>query len=209
MPRLHHFKNPDKNFQEANFQTSPRPRTVSPKRRDYERKAQRKEDNHSRCTYIHPQSGKRCKNLLGMYPQYCELHTMMVNNLYIAKSNIEAAGNGLFAGPYGFKKGDVIGKYSFPWNEVKVGNLYKRCKDDNCWSYVFCDEGDTDDTQCWDGLDIRSTLIRNINDAHGSKFKNNAYFDVIKGQVYAIASKKIKPMKEIFISYGPSYWSEK
>lgn len=208
MPRLRYFKNPDPNFVEGNFDKTTRPHTPSPKLRDYKRRSQTKADNSSRCTYIHPQTGKRCKNLLGLYPEYCELHTMMVNNVYIAKSHIENAGNGLYAGPYGFKKGDIIGKYSYPWNRVNLGTLYKRCDDGNCWSYVFCDEGDSDNTKCWDGLDVRSTLMRNINDAHGSKYRNNAYFDVIDGEVYVIASKNIKPTKECFVDYGDSYFEK-
>ncbi len=207
MPRR--FKSPDKNYVIGEFATSKRPKTPSPKRRDYAKRAQTKADTKSRCTYIHPQTGKRCKNQLGIYPEYCELHTMMIHNVYVAPSQIAQAGNGLYAGPYGFKKGDIIGEYSFPWNEVSLGNLSKRCTNDNCWSYVFCDEGDDDNTKCWDGLDIRSTLMRNINDAHNSKFKNNAYFDVIKGNVYVIASRNIKPQKELMVSYGRSYWDNK
>lgn len=201
------FKSPDKNFVEGNFKKSKYPATPSPKKKNYTKLAKTKPDNKSRCTYIHPDTGKRCKHLLGMYPEYCELHTMLINNVYIGKSNIEGAGNGLFAGPYGFKKGDIIGKYSYPWNEVKLKKLYDRCNDDKCWSYVFCDRGNSDETQCWDGVDIRSTLMRNINDAHGSKFHNNSYFDIIKNQVYVIASRNIKPHKELFVSYGKKYWT--
>lgn len=207
MTKIKTFKSPDKNYIEGNFKKARYPPTPSPKKKDYRKLARTKDDHKSRCTYIHPQTGKRCKHLLGLYPQFCELHTMLIHNVYIAKSSIENAGNGLFAGPYGFKKGDIIGKYSYPWNEVKLKQLYKRCKDDNCWSYVFCDRGNEDNTQCWDGVDIRSTLMRNINDAHGSKHHNNSYFDVIKNQVYVIASRNIKPHKELFVSYGKNYWS--
>ena len=83
--------------------------------------------------------------------------------------------------------------------------IEKRCKSKKCWSYVYC----TEDDMCYDGLDIRSTLMRNINDAHGSSYKNNCYFDEIKGQVYIIAAKNIKPHKELFISYGRQYWGNK
>ena len=200
------FENPDKHFVEGNFETTTRPKTASPKRKDYEKKALKKDDKHSRCTYIHSESGKRCKLKLGLYPKYCHLHTMMIDNVYIAKSNIEQAGNGLFAGPYGFKKGDIVGQYSHPWNAVKLDTIQHRCKNDKCWSYVFCDEGESSKTQCWDGLDIRSTVIRNINDARKSKFKNNCYFDIVKGEVYALASKEIKPLTEIFVDYGKNYW---
>jgi uncharacterized protein YifE (UPF0438 family) len=209
MARLTNFTNPSENFKDGSFETAPRPKSPSPKTKDYRRRSKKKADKQSKCTYIHPDTGKRCKNLLDLYTQFCELHTMMINNVYISKSQIPNAGNGLYAGPYGFKKGDVIGKYSQPWNDVTLGTLNKRCKNDNCWNYVFCDEDDpknVDKTKCWDGYDIRSTLMRNINDAHKSNFKNNCYFDVIKGEVYIIASKKIKPHKELFVSYGPNYF---
>lgn len=200
------FKSPEKKFVEGKFKRSPKPKIPSPENKNFNKLAKTKPDNHSRCTYIDPSTEKRCALKLGLYPQYCELHTMLIENLYISKSNIKAAGNGLYAGPYGFKTGEVIGVYSYPWNKVSLGKLEKRCKDDNCWSYIFCDEGQSSKTKCWDGLDIRSTIIRNINDAHNSKFRNNAYFDIKKGKVYAIASRTIKPHREIFIDYGENYW---
>jgi hypothetical protein len=200
------FNSPEKKFSKKNFKSSPTPKIPSPKKKSFRKLAQKKPDTHRRCRYIDPTTSKRCALKLGGYPQYCELHTMLIENVYIAKSNIKAAGNGLFAGPYGFKSGDVIGIYSYPWNKVSMGDLEDRCKDDKCWSYVFCDEGNSRNTKCWDGLDIRSTIIRNINDAHNSKFRNNAYFDVKKGTVYAIASRTIKPHREIFINYGANYW---
>lgn len=199
------FKNPDIHFVEGYFKKLKHPKTPSPNRKDYNKRVVTKDDKTSRCTYIHSEGGKRCKLKLGLYPVYCHLHTMLIENVYIAKSNIEQAGNGLFAGPYGFKKGDTIGKYSYPWNSTKLKNIDKRCTNNKCWSYIFC-EDENPDSRCWDGLDIRSTIIRNINDAHNTKFKNNCYFDIIKGEVYAIASKKIDPFTEIFIDYGKSYW---
>ncbi len=203
------FKSPNKDFVEGHFKKAKRPTSPSPARMDYRRKSQTKADNKSKCTFIDPKSGKRCSNLLGLYPQYCQLHTMLISNVYIAKSNITKAGNGLFAGPHGFKKGQVIGKYSMPWNKVSMAALDKRCKNSkNCYDYVFCDEPrkDPSKTQCWDGYDIRSTVVRNINDAHNSKFKNNSYFTVSKNNVYVIASRNIKPYSEIFVTYGDSYW---
>lgn len=214
------FKSPHKEYREPNFKTTKHPHSPSPKRKNYQDVAKTKVDDTDklRCTYIHPDTfteikllfgkstTKRCRNKLGLYPQYCKLHTMMIENLYIEKSNIPLGGNGLFTGPYGFKKGDIIGKYSQPQNEVSLGTVYKRCKDDKCWSYIFCDSGHTDKTRCWDGLDIRSTLMRNINDAHKSGFRNNAYFEMIDGEAYIVASRNIKPKKEIFVSYGINYW---
>lgn len=207
MPRK--FRNPDPNYQSNHFLSTSRPKSPSPKRKNYSSKAVTSDDGVSRCTFIHPRTLKRCRNKLGLYPQFCALHTMMIDNIYVAPSQIPNAGNGLYAGPYGFKKGDIIGKYSFSHNEVPIQNLEKRCDNDSsghCWSYVFCDAEKKGKTKCWDGLDIRSTWLRFANDAHKSTFHNNAYFDVVKGQVYAIASRNIKPKSEILVSYGPDYW---
>lgn len=206
---MNKFKSPVKRFQIGHFKTTKHPQSPSPIRKNYEQKSKTKSDRVSRCTYVNPDTHKRCKNKLGIYPQFCHLHTVSIHNVYIAPSNIPQAGNGLFTGPFGFKKGDIIGQYNQPFNSVKLGQLQKRCDNDNCWSYVFCDDDDKTNykkTQCWDGLDIRSTLMRNINDAHGSSFKNNAYFDIIDGNVYVVASRNIRPKKEIFVNYGKNYW---
>lgn len=197
------FKSPDKWYKRGNFDQTKKPTSPSPKKPTYEQLAKTKPEKHKYCTYIHPITEKRCKIKLGLYPEFCELHTMLIDNVYINKSNIQSAGNGLFAGPHGFEKGDVIGKYNNPKNSVSIETLKKRCKHDSCWDYVFCNKND-----CWDGKDIRSTITRNINDAHGSKYRNNAYFNVINNNVYIIASRNIKPNTEIFVSYGKHYWNK-
>ena len=203
------FKSPDPKFNIKKIHSTKRPKSVSPKKTSYENLALKSSDKKSKCTFIHSDTGKRCKIYLGAYPEFCHLHTMLVNNLYISKSQITNGGNGLFVGPYGFKKGESLGKYSYPWMEVSEKTLTRRCKDDNCWSYVFCHERKGKDERCWDGLDIRSTLMRNINDAHGSEFKNNCYFDVIKGEVHVISKKSIQPYTECFVDYGKYYWLNK
>ena len=213
------FKNPDKKYRSPNFKTTRRPFSPSPKRKDYEKIALTKasQDKHARCTFILPETNQRCKLSLGIYPQYCHLHTMLIENLVISKSKIKNGGNGLFAGPHGFKKGMIIGEYSKPWMEVSAGRLDTRNgKKDTNYSYVYCDEqhrGQKEkDVKCWDGLDARSTIVRNSNDAHGSKFKNNAYFDNRKDSkgnvhVYMIASRNIGAFQECYCDYGQSYWN--
>lgn len=201
------FKSPYKNYQIGNFETTKRPHSPSPKRMDFQKRAVSKDDGKSRCTYIHPETGKRCKNKLGVYPEYCEMHTMMVHNLYIDISTVPNGGNGLFAGPYGLKKGDIIGQYNERWNEVSMKTLERRCKNDKCYAYVFCDDEDNNGHQkCWDAADIRSTLVRNANDAHGTEFRNNAYFEIKNGNVYMIASRNIKPKHEVLVYYGRNYF---
>ena len=199
------FKSPILNYRSPNYKTSKRPQSPSPKRSNYTKVAVTKDDRKTRCTYINLPTGKRCRNKLGLYPEFCELHTILIHNLYISESTIRDAGNGLFAGPYGFKKGDIIGKYNNPWNSVKLSTLEKRCQDDKCWDYIFCEDTESK-TMCWDGLDIRSTLMRNINDG---KQANNSYFKMSRGNVYVVASRNIKPNKEILVSYGSDYWKNR
>ena len=206
------FKSPKKEY--SDFKTTARPKSPSPKRKDFEKVAVRTSNKHSRCTYIHPSTDKRCKLMLGKYPKFCYLHTMLIENLYIDNSNIKNGGNGLFAGPMGFKKGDIIGEYSMPWMKVKSGQVDRRNKGHPDTSYLFCDypkRGQKEeDAQCWDGLDIRSTIVRYANDAHGSKFKNNSEFSTVKSKtgnhVYMVAKQKIAPFDEIFCTYGEDYW---
>jgi hypothetical protein len=219
--RLRKFKSPNKKYRSPNFKTTKRPFSPSPKKSNYEKVAQTK-PSHERCIYIDPVSNRRCKLHIGIYPKYCHIHTTLIENLYVAPSSIPNGGNGLFAGPLGFKKNDIIGEYSQEWMEVKSGRLDKRNGKDKSGeykdvnhSYVFCDEqkkGQKEkDVQCWDGLDKNSTIVRNANDAHGSKHRNNAYFDTRKGKdgkthVYMIAGRNIKGLKEIFCDYGPHYF---
>lgn len=205
-PESKHFQNPDKHFVVGDFKKYKGPKSPSPKRADYEQRAVTKPELRRKCTYIHHNTGKRCRLKLDIYPEYCHLHTMMIENVYVDSSKIAGAGNGLFVGPYGFRKGDIIGKYSYPWNSVSLGTLEKRCKNSECWDYIFCDYGEEPHTQCWDGLDIRSTVLRNANDAHKSKYRNNAYFKIQDGEVYAVASKNLNFGDEIYVSYGPRYW---
>lgn len=206
------FRNPVREYVIGHFKQARRPTSPSPKLRSYKKRALTRDDHTTQCTYIHPQTNMRCENKLGIYPEFCELHTMLIQNVFIAPSKIKGAGNGLFVGAYTFKKGDVIGQYSHTWNRASLGAIEKRCDTKHedkyraCFSYVFCDEDIGERTKCWDGVDIRSTIMRNINDAHGSEFRNNAYFDVVDGDVLVIASRNIKPYSEILVSYGPSYW---
>lgn len=212
--KLRKFRSPVKKYRSPNFMTARRPSSPSPRREDYEDVAKTR-PSKERCTYIDPETNRRCKLSIGIYPKYCHIHTTIIENLYVAPSNIENAGNGLFAGPLGFKKNDIIGEYSMPWMEVSSGRLEVRNENkDTNYSYVLCDEREEgqreEDVRCWDGLDKNSTIIRNANDAHGSRYRNNAYFErVEKGgevHIYMVASRNISPLKEILCDYGPHYF---
>jgi hypothetical protein len=221
LARTKHFKSPQKKYTSKNFKTARRHKSPSPKRKDYEKRAVTT-PTLERCIYIDPETNKRCKLHIGIYPKYCHIHTTLIENLFVAPSGIENAGNGLFAGPLGFRKNEIIGEYSFDWMKVKQGRLDRRNgKDENGeynpvnYSYIFCDEKKKNqkesDVQCWDGLDKNSTIIRNANDAHGSKYRNNAHFETRKDKngktrIYMMASRRIAGLKEILVWYGPSYF---
>ena len=210
------FKSPRKKYRK--FKSIKRPFSPSPKRADYEKVALT-EPNNEHCTYI-LETGKRCKLQLGLYPRFCHFHTLQIQNLYIDKSNIQNAGNGLFTGLYGFKKGMIIGEYSEDHMNVKEGRQRTRngkgtTSNDN---YLLCAEKEKNqkdkDIPCWDALSIRSTITRNANDAYGSQFRNNAYFKQTKDSkgkihIYMVASKNITGFKEILCQYSPnnSYWN--
>lgn len=189
---------------------------ISPKIKNFEKHAliHPKKDDHRICHYIDNKTNKQCQMKLGNYPKFCQLHSLTIDNLYVDTSNIKNAGNGLFAGPFGFKKGDRIGEYSMDEIKVQLKDLDKRSSKPD-YSYTFCERQKRgqaeDDVNCWDALDYRTTIIRYANDATNSKFKNNSYFFETKRdgetRVYLVASKKIEPLEEIFVSYGSDYWA--
>jgi hypothetical protein len=53
-------------------------------------------------------TGIRCPNKLGAYPDLCADHTLANENLCLRASCIPNAGYGLYAGPTGYRKGDMI-----------------------------------------------------------------------------------------------------
>jgi len=183
----------------------------SPKTKNYEKHAlvQPPKDDSRRCKYVDPNHG-RCKMLLGRYPKYCQMHSITIDNLYVDQSHIKNAGYGLFAGVFGFKKGDVIGEYSMDSIRVKLRDIDQRSKNPD-FRYTYCADPKRgqaeDDVDCWDALDYRSTIMRYANDAHNSKYTNNAYFENRKGRAYMIASKRIEPLEEIFVDYSEDYWA--
>lgn len=206
------FKSPDPRYRNPKKTALPKP--ANPNNKAYSKKAQTTSDNTTRCCFINKDTNLQCRNLLGLYPQFCWLHTLKINNLVIKKSQISGAGNGLFSGDYAFKKGDVIAQYGSSKNLVSENKLLKRCGKDTkkCMEYVFCDDEGLSKKHiqkygenCWDGRDIRSTIARFSNSAHGSRFKYNSEFDLIKGNPYLVATRNIPPHSEIFTNYGDTY----
>lgn len=209
------YKNPISKFND--FKQAKRVKSPSPKLKNFEQIAIVRPNHNQqiyKCTFINPDTNIRCTRNLGIYPEFCEKHTMAIQNLFVDKSNIFNGGMGLFAGEHGFKKGDIIGRYSMDFIQLTWQELENRTDNPNT-SYVFCNNHRSDNKmKCWDALDYRSTVIRYANDSHGSKFSNNAYFDFlrrkedgkIQNHAYMIASKNIPAFQEIYCSYGDLYF---
>lgn len=197
------FLNPEIRFNKNYIKIAKEEKEPCAKNDDFKKKIKINSDHHSRCRYINPETNKRCKNFLGKYPKFCYSHTMLIENLYLDESQILNGGIGLFSGPYGIEKDQIIGKYSNYTNHLSYKLHDKRCsKDKNCFEYIFCHKN-----KCWDASDIRSTITRYINDAINTNFKNNCRFQIIDNNVYIIASRNIKPFKELFVSYGTNFWN--
>lgn len=192
------------------------PFTPSPRDTSYFTKASTRSDNKKKCSFVNKTTLENCGNNLGLYPHYCWLHTLKIHNLQIKKSQIPKAGNGLWSGDKSFKKGDIIFRYGFPYNKV-TEKVYETICDESgsglCNDYLYCDTNGKSPKQlkktgddCWESLDIRSTIARNSNSAHNSKFRHNAYFEMIRGSPYIVATRNIAPRREIFTNYGPDYF---
>ena len=161
------------------------------------------------CSFVNPETRVKCQNKLGKYINFCWLHTDLVQNIQIKKSQIPNSGYGLYAGSKGFKKGEKIALYGTPNNHVLEKTLNAKCesaKDFNkCWGdYVLCHG-----KHCWDGRNPKSTISRYANDCHGSSFKCNSHFEIFKGVPWLVATRNIPPGQEIFCSYGKDYWIAK
>ena len=134
----------------------------------------------------------------------CNDYINKLFNLTLNPSSIKGAGIGLFAGKYGFKKGDVIGEYS-RYDIMKKGKEINCSKEEfhSCYEYLY----GSNFGKYFDARFAPDVLVRYANDARNQR-KNNAYFDEYGRRVFMVASKKIKPYAEIFCDYGPEYdWS--
>jgi len=126
--------------------------------------------------------------------------------LYIKKSTLKGAGDGLFSDTL-IKRGEAIIEYTgeeVTWAECRRRN--QKIKD-GCGAYYFY----ISERKCIDAQHILDSLARYANDAAGLSriegIKNNSRYEIIKGKPYIIASRNIKPGEEIFVAYGRAYWN--
>ena len=126
-------------------------------------------------------------------------------SLYIAESKIKGAGKGLFVNTL-IKRGEKVVEYTgdiITWKECERRNNEFT---DGIGAYYFY----INEKKCIDAQNHLDSMARYCNDANGfSKIpglKNNARFEIIKGRVFIIASRNLKPGDEVFVAYGREYW---
>ncbi len=125
--------------------------------------------------------------------------------LKVKESQIPSSGMGLWA-EKDFKRGDIIVKYDgdrITWKECE-----KRNEEQEGFGgyYLFISK-----RRCIDAQYTLWAKGRYANDAAGltrvEGLRNNARYEIIKGEAYIKASRNIKAGEEIFVSYGKSYWN--
>jgi SET domain-containing protein len=125
--------------------------------------------------------------------------------LKIKESQIPAAGMGLWA-EKDFKRGESIVKYdgeTITWKECNRRNMAQEGY--GCY-YLFINK-----RKCVDAQYSTWAQGRYANDAAGfhriEGLRNNARYEIRKGEAYIIASRNIKAGEEILVSYGRAYWN--
>jgi uncharacterized protein len=125
--------------------------------------------------------------------------------LSIKKSQIPSAGKGLWA-EKNFKRNEVIVKYEgevISWKECERRN---QAQDGFGDYYLYISKN-----KCIDAQYTTWAPGRYANDASGLRrivgLRNNARYEIIKGEAVIKASRNIKSGEEIFVSYGRGYWN--
>ena len=125
--------------------------------------------------------------------------------LNIKKSQIPSAGQGLWA-EKDFKRGEIIVKYDgdkITWKECERRN---EAQEGYGGYYLYISK-----RNCIDAQYTNWAQGRYANDAAGlcriEGLRNNARYEIIKGEAFIKASRNIKAGEEILVSYGRGYWS--
>ena len=151
----------------------------------------------NQCIAKADSTGERCK-LRTARGRKCWHHTLRDDNLRVKKSNVPAAGLGLFTGAKPMKKGASI-----PYTGE---NLSRRAIDrrygDATAQYTLC----RSKTHCRDARRTDTPgLARWINDSRGTAHRNNVK---LTSAYTAKATRNIAANTEIFASYGREYWKK-
>jgi len=125
--------------------------------------------------------------------------------LIVRASQLPFAGQGLWAAK-DFRRREIICKYEgeqVTWKECQRRNMAQVGYGSY---YLYINE-----RKCVDAQHTPWAIGRYANDAAGlnriKKLRNNARYEIIKGDPYIMASRNIRKGEEIFVSYGKSYWN--
>lgn len=144
----------------------------------------------SQCVSV-TKSGKRCKLNAKRYAPRCWIHKMT----HVKKSDIENAGNGLFA-HCDLKKGTRIGSYIINTDRMSFEEFKDRYKN-RTPTHVWAKNRD----EYYDATDASKNVIGMAN--RGNKiFKNNTK---ITKNGNLITIKNIKSGEELLTPYGSNY----
>ena len=120
-------------------------------------------------------------------------------HLYVDKSTIPSAGEGLFTS-VDIEKGELVIEYTgeiTTWEDVRHDS-------NNLYIYFVSEE------YVINAKDRPEDIARYANDAHGltrvNGLHNNCKFVNINGRIFIKATKKISAGDEIFVNYGKTYW---
>jgi hypothetical protein len=150
--------------------------------------------------HAHTKTGRRCSRKTAR-TQYCYQHLKSALNLQIKQSHIKATGMGLFT-TVARKKNENIAPYS--------GTIVHTSDPDFGGDYVL--QVRKHPPTFIDAQDTTSGPGRYANSARrGQGASNNSKLSLspVKDNANIKATKKIAANKEIFISYGNTYWAQK
>ena len=151
------------------------------------------------------QRGERCKNRTRKSPK-CWIHLAKEDNLRIKPSSICNAGLGLFAYKKTIRCGKNIGKYTGR-NTTKreLDHLYPGNEQA---TYAIC-ESDDINARCINANHSTDTPLQYMNKKRNRRQTNMKFFRRNIGnnyQPHTKTTKRIGAGKELFVSYGPSFW---
>jgi uncharacterized protein len=179
------------------------------KKRKPSRSSKNKSQTIRECVRCHAltqrktKSGRRirCRLRACTTAKYCWIHGSKIKGLRVKPSQIKQAGLGLYTTRH-FKKGQRLDKYK---GEVMGSSSFDRRYPKNKLAQYGLTIGKH---KFVDGRSTQSSWARYANDARGSRFRNNANLTAGNRKTWGglVAKNNIPPNREVFTSYGKSYW---
>lgn len=161
-----------------------------------------------RCRAYSQSSNKKrlCRNSAFPY-KFCNVHLAKFYGVVIRLSSIEGAGYGVFAAR------DLEPGTRFPYlgdvSTLKEFHKERKKTPQARADYAYEADYTKGNRVIIDALDRHSCVARYINDSIGTGNENNCFFysDPKIKKSYIKTSRKIKKGEELFVDYGPEYWT--